>query len=615
MSATKVSDVIAAFLAERGVTHAFGISGAGNLHVFDSIARAGATELVCTHHEQAAVMAADGYFFARGTPAVAVLTTGGGAANGFTGVLGAMMQSVPLLVVSGNENSKYTRPDNPLRIYGVQGFDVIAAVRGITKHAVRVMDPARIRYELEKAWHFATTGRFGPVWLDIPLDIQAAKVDTAALAAFDPVNDPDTVRISAGIPGNSAPPPDVVAAVARDLRAARRPVIWLGQGVRLAGGHGLVPPFLDAVPAPVIVSWSGIDVVASDHPRVFGRAGVFGNRCANFVLQNCDYLLAIGTRLAVPQVGYDITEFARAAKIAVVDIDPDELAKYSQRYDRPIHADAGRFVAALTADLASDPVTVPAEWLGQCETWRTEYPTVGPEHPDADGFLNAYRMTRRLERFFRPDEVIVTDAGTAAMATHAVLQIRPPQRLGYSFGLGEMGWGLPAAVGASFARGRGDVLCLTCDGSMMLNLQELQTIAHHRLPVKILVISNDGYLSIKLSQRNLFGGRLTGSDPTSGVSCPRFGPVAAAFGIPAREARTWDEFDANIEWLLTHDGPALCEVFVHPDQPFLPKLGAALRPDGTLVSPPLEDLTPVLPRDELRRNMIVGMHPKSEQIG
>ena len=597
----KVSDVVARFLADKAMTHVFGISGAGCLHLFDSVVRLGRSKLINPHHEQAATMAAHGYHFASGRATAAILTTGGGAANGVTGVLGAWMDSVPMLVLSGNENSKHTRPDNPLRIWGVQGFDILAMVKGITKYAARVTDPARIRYELERAYHEATTGRKGPVWLDIPLNVQSATVEEGELEGYDA---PDaTPKLD----------PETVAAVVAELRSAERPVLWLGQGVRFAGAADLVPELVDLLQIPVLVSWSGLDLLDADHPRAAGRAGVFGQRAGNFTVQNCDYLLTVGTRLSVPMVGYEISEFARAAKIAVVDIDQTELDKYRERYHRAILADAKEFLEAVIARLRAEPVRAPAAWLSRVAAWREKYPAVGPEHVEADGFLNAYQFLEKLPSYLKPDQVIVTDAGTAAMATHAVMRVVPPQRLGYSFNLGEMGWGMPGAIGASFAAGGGEVVCLNCDGSMMMNLQELQTIAHHKLPVKILVISNEAYSSIKLSQRNLFQGRLAGSNPESGVSCPDFTKVAAAFGLPAYTIRTWADVAEVIPKMLAESGPCVAEVFVHPDQPFQPKLGVALK-DGVLVSPPLEDLGPLLPREELRANMIVGLHPKSEGL-
>jgi acetolactate synthase-1/2/3 large subunit len=392
-------------------------------------------------------------------------------------------------------------------------------------------------------------------------------------------------------------------------REAKRPVLWLGVGIRLAGAAATVADFLDRVGIPALVSWSGIDIIDSSHPLVFGRAGVYGGRAANFVLQNCDFLLTVGTRLAVPQVGYDITELARDARIVVVDIDPLELAKYKDRFDRTICADAAQFMAAVQSAF-DEPLHAPPDWLRQCEDYRVRYPVVGPEHADRNGFINSYRFMERLNAFFKPDQVVVTDMGTALLSGHQILKMKPPQRLMTSQGLGEMGFGLPAAIGASFARDRGEVLCLNCDGGMMMNLQEIQTIVHHRLPIKIVIFNNDGYLMIKHTQNAWFAGRRSSTDRSTGVSCPDYRALAASFGIPAFRIHTWEDFDRVIPELQSLEGPAICEVFMDPEQLFVPKLGTVQR-DGKLVSPPLEDLSPLLPRDEMRQNMIVGLHPKS----
>jgi acetolactate synthase I/II/III large subunit len=599
----KVSDLIATFLASKQISHVFGISGAGDLHIFDSIVKNGYTTIICPHHEQAATMAAHGYFFITGQSSAAILTTGGGAANGITGVLGAWMDSVPMLVISGNENSKYTHKSNPLRVYGVQGFEILDTVQGMVKYSARISNPAAVLYELEKAYYVANSGRKGPCWLDIPMNIQSSFVDDSELELFTPESD--------GVPELDSGDFEKVIS---ELRHAERPLIWLGQGIRFAGASHLLDELFQYLQIPFLKSWSGVDLMDDASPFSAGRAGVYGQRRSNFALQNCDFLLTIGTRLAIPMVGYDLSEFARAAKIAIVDIDKDELSKFGDKVDFPIHADAKKFIEALIITLVHLPIVAPTSWTSQISSWRKEYPPLGPEHQDSDGFLNAYRFIRKLPSYFRENEVIVTDAGTAAMATHAIMEIKPPQRLGYSLNLGEMGWGLPGAIGASFGSNKGDVICINCDGSMMMNLQELQTIAHHQLPIKILVLCNDGYSSIKLSQRNLFQGRLAGSNPESGVSCPDFSKVAAAFGMKSFSIRTWDEMDLVIPEMIRHNGPCLCEIFIHPDQPFQPKLGVALSSDGVLVSPPLEDLGPLLDREEMRRNMIIGLHPKSEKL-
>lgn len=604
----KVSDIIADFLAEKEMAHVFGIVGAGNAHVFDSVTGKGATQIVCTHHEQAAVMAAMTYFRTSGRVSAALLTTGAGSLNGVTGVGSAWMDSIPCLILSGNENSKFTSPDNPLRAWGIQGYDSTAMVQHVTKHTARVTQPERIRYELEKAYFIAQSGRPGPVWVDVPMNIQSSLVEEEKLEAFDPAEmSPLFVDIRSA-----------VEAIVSKLRQAKRPVLWLGHGIRLANATELLEPLLQQVAVPALVSWAGIDMIASDHPLVYGRAGVYGQRSANFVLQNADCVLTIGTRLAVPQVGYDISELARGAQIFVVDIDPTELEKYPERFSMRVRADAGDFLRELLAQTREAPIHAPGEWVKECDELRAHYPWVGPEHRDEGGFINSYPFMARLEKHFKPDQIVVTDMGTALLSGHQVLSLKDGQRLMTSTGLGEMGFGLPAAIGASFARQEngkgGEVLCLNCDGGMMLNLQELQTIVHHELPIKIIVFSNDGYLMIKHTQTALFKGRHSGTDAKSGVSCPNFRALGRAFGMRDFEIRTWDDFERVMPEFQAHDGPAICEVFMHPEQPFVPKLSLAVQKDGSLISPPLEDLSPFLPREELKRAMRGDLHAKSHAI-
>lgn len=608
---TKVSDLIARFLREKGIRYVFGIVGAGNAHIFDSITAHGYTQIVCVHHEQTATMAMQSYYRTNGVVTGALLTTGGGSSNGVTGVVSAWMDSVPSLVISGNENSKFTRDENPLRIYGVQGFDSPGMMRKVTKYSVRVMEPESILYELEKAHFIASCGRPGPCWIDVPMNVQSAIIDESKLVQFETEREAAALRP----PVATAAEREAFLKCIRDrFASAKRPLMWFGQGIRLAGATDKLPSLLECVRVPSLVSWTGIDMIDSDHPLVYGRAGTYGQRAANLILQNCDFLLTIGTRLAIPQVGYDISEFARDAKIAVVDIDRRELDKYRERFTHILCADSSEFLIDLLAGCAKQPVSAPIEWIKQCDDYRHRYPWVGPEHADYGGFINSYQFMDRLVRHFKADQVVVTDMGTALLSGHQVLRLKPPQRLMTSLGLGEMGWGLPGAIGASFARNRGEVLCLNCDGGMMMNLQELQTIAHHKLPIKIVVFNNDGYLMIKHTQKTLFQGRYSGTDARSGVSCPNFSALASVFGFPSYCIRTWADFDDAIPKLQAEPGPAICDVFMHPEQLFVPKLSLASQADGTLVSPPLEDLSPLLPRDELRRNMMIGLHPKSENL-
>lgn len=599
----KVSDQVALLLEQLGIRHAFGIIGAGNVHLFESISRHGYTEIVCVHHEQAATMAMQTYYRTHGKLAAALLTTGGGSTNGVTGVVSAWADSVPGLVIAGNENGKFCFPDNPLRMWGVQGYDSVQMVEKVTKYASRVTDPAQTLYELEKAAHLALDRRPGPVWVEIPMSVQSARVPTGSLA-----------RLEAPADTRLAPDAAAVTRVVDALRQAKRPVLWLGHGIRLSGAADRLQALIDQLGIPALVSWAGIDMLDSHHPLVYGRAGVYGQRSANFVLQNSDYVLSIGNRMAIPQVGYDLTELARGAQIDVVDIDETEGRKLGERVREFIHADAGAFIAAL-GQAAASGVGAKTEWIGQCDQYREEFPWIGPEHADPEGFMNSYRFMERLNGVLKPDQKIVTDMGTALLCGHQVLKLKDGQRLMTSTGLGEMGYGLPAAIGVSFATDRGEVMCLNCDGGMMMNLQELQTIAHHRLPIKLFIFNNDGYLMIKHTQNALFNkAGYVGTSKSSGLSCPDFSKVAAAFDMPAFQIHSWDECDDVLAQVQAADGPVICEVFMHPEQLFVPKLSVAATPQGTLVSPPLEDLSPLLPLQTLEKAMPVGVLDKSRSL-
>lgn len=605
MEKVKVSDLIAQALEDLGIKHAFGIIGAGNVHLFEAISKHGYTEIICVHHEQAASMAMQTYYRTSGKLAATLLTTGAGATNGITGVVSAWADSIPGIIIAGNENSKFTKPENPHRMWGVQGYDTVDMVSKVTKYAHRVTAPEQAVYEIQKAAYIALDQRPGPCWIEIPMDIQASRIDPSTSAQFAAPAPLDYLT-----PQLEAQVDSVVDA----LLAAQRPLLWLGHGIRLAGAEKKIEPLLNLLGMPALVSWAGIDMINSKHPLVFGRAGVYGQRAANFILQNCDYLLAIGTRLAIPQVGYDLSELARGARIDVVDIDPQEVSKHQTRIKEMIVCDAAVFMNALTERLQQLVIKRKTDWLAKCNAYQDQFPWVGPEHDDQGGYMNSYRFMERLNSFFKKDQIVVTDMGTALLCGHQVLHIEDGQRLMTSTGLGEMGYGLPAAIGVSFATERGEVMCLNCDGGMMLNLQELQTVAHHKLPIKLFIFNNDGYLMIKHTQNALFKTGYVGTDKASGVSCPDFAKIAAAFDMPAFQIRNWDECDETLAKVQAATGPVICEVFMHPEQLFTPKLSLVSKEDGTLVSPPLEDLSPLVPRDVLKRAMLVGMHEKSKSL-
>ncbi len=604
----KVSDLISDFLIQKKIDHVFGIIGSGNAHIFDSIYNNQKTEIVCVHHEQAAVMAAGTYFRIHGQVSAALLTTGAGSTNGVTGVVDLWMDSLPALIISGNENSKFTKNENELRIWGIQGYDSTEMVRKVTKYAVRVLEPKNILFELEKAYQISKQGRPGPVWIDVPMNIQSAEVETDELKKIE------NQKIELPALDQAR-----VQSVIEKLKNAKRPLLWLGHGIRLAGYHEELENFLKEFQIPCLVSWAGIDMLPSDHPLVVGRAGIYGQRAANFILQNCDYLLTIGTRLSMPQVGYEINELARAAKIDVVDIDSKELEKYKERFDQTFHADAGNFISALRKENQkinglNKALSAPKEWMDYISKIRNDFPWVGPEHADQKPFINSYPFMEKLSKILPAESITVTDMGTALLSGHQVLSLKKGQRLMTSTGLGEMGYGLPAAIGVSFANPKSQVICLNCDGGMMMNLQELQTIDHHRLPIKIVVFNNDGYLMIKHTQKALFKGRYSGTDKKSGVTCPDFKKVSMAFNLPYFQVKTWQDFDQQMTNFLNGDGPALCEIFMHPEQLLVPKLSLAIQEDGSLVSPPLEDLSPLISRENLKNAMLLPLHTKSENL-
>ena len=603
----KVSDLIADFLEQKEIRHVFGIIGAGNAHIFDSIQKKGYTEIICVHHEQAACMAMQTYYRVSGKVTAALLTTGGGSTNGVTGVVSAWADSIPGLIISGNEHSRYIDLHKDVRMWGVQGYDSSLMVEKVTKQATRILKGEDTMAILEEAYALTMHDRPGPCWVDVPMNVQAEMVDEERLVQDNKAMTSKTIadeELDAKI-----------ETLLEMLGKSQRPLFWLGNGIRLAGANTLLPELFEKLKVPGLVSWAGIDMIDSTHPLIYGRAGTYGQRCANFVLQNCDLLICVGTRLAISQIGYDISELARGAETAMVDIDVNEINKLSERIKYKINADAKKFILKTIEAADRNPVKSFTDWIAQCDEYREKYPWVNEQdHPDTDGFINSYEFMNRLNNHLKDDQVITTDMGTALLCAHQVLKIKDGQRLMTSTGLGEMGYGLPAALGASFARNRGEVMCLNCDGGMMMNLQEIQTMVHHQLPIKLIIFNNDGYLMIKHTQNALFNGRPTSVDQKSGVSCPDFSALATAFKIPAFQIRTWEDFDTVIPQVQEHNGPVICEVFMHPKQLFVPKLSLAIQEDGSLISPPLEDLFPFIDREELKKDMLIGVHEKSMKI-
>jgi len=594
----RVSEYIANKLAELGVRHVFMLTGGGAMFLNYSIGMHPKIKTIFNHHEQACAIAAEGYARITNTPGVINVTTGPGGINALNGVFGAWTDSIPMLILSGQvKRETYIRTyDLPgLRQLGDQEADIISMVRSITKYAVTVTDPKTIRYHLEKAWHIALNGRPGPCWLDIPIDVQSSQVDESILEGFASESEPkpDPVKLT-----------ESVTQTLDRLRNAQRPVILAGTGVRLAGAVDIFNEVVHKLGIPVTTGWTH-DLIASDDPVFCGRPGTIGTRPGNFAVQNSDVLLIIGSRLNVRQTGYTFKSFARAAYKIWVDVDPAELHRPTVLPDLPIVADAQEFLLETNRQLENCKWnnTKHANWLAWCKERQARYPAVLPKHRKFNARINPYHFMEVLFNQLDTDDVVVTGNATACIVSFQVAKIRLGQRLFSNSGSASMGYDLPAAIGAAVARQGKRVICLAGDGSLQLNIQELQTLAENKLPVKLFVLNNNGYLSIRASQKGFFGSTV-GESPASGVSFPNFEALAKAHRLTFTRLDMQD-FTSPLQKTLDMPGPVLCEVMLDPDQGFEPRQSSRQLPDGRIVSAPLEDMYPFLEREELLDNLLI----------
>jgi len=601
----KLSDYIAGQLADWGVRHIFLVTGGGAMHLNDSIGREPRLQYVCNHHEQASAMAAEGYARVSGLPGVVNVTTGPGGINALNGVFGAFTDSVPLLVISGQvkrETCMRAQGITGLRQLGDQEVDIVSMVGNITKYAVLIDDPLSIRYHLERAWHLAQTGRPGPCWLDIPVDVQAASIDPAALRGYDPAKDlDDQARPDVGRN------PVQLEALCRDvlerIRNAKRPVILAGTGVRAAHAVAEFRQLFQRLGIPVTTGWTH-DLIASDDPLFCGRQGTIGDRAGNFTVQNADVLLILGSRLNIRQTSYNWQSFARHAFKIQVDIDPAEFRKPTVHPDLAIPCDLKRFMTALTHQCEAEHYlpSTHSSWLAWCRERVLRYPVVQDRQRQPGPPLNPYYFIEQLSARLADDDVIICGNATACIVPFQVMRLRAGQRLISNSGSASMGHDLPAAIGAAFARPGKRTICLAGDGSVQMNIQELQTVVHHHLPLKIFVLNNSGYLSMRMTQSGFFG-RLTGESGSSGASLPDMVKIACAYGIPSTRIDRASQFE-QIDRALAADGPTLVDVVLDPAQEFEPRSKARQLPDGRIVSPNLEDMYPFLDETELMDSVI-----------
>jgi acetolactate synthase-1/2/3 large subunit len=596
----RVADYIAETLAAHGLKHVFMIVGGGAMFLDDAFGLEKRIHYVCNSHEQACAMAAEGYARVTGKIAVVCVTTGPGGTNTLTGLLGQWLDSIPVLYLSGQVRYDTTVASTglPLRQLGDQEANIVDIVRPITKYAVMVTDAQLIRYHLEKALHLAVSGRPGPAWLDIPLNVQSSLVEDADLKSYDPAED--------NVPTAPALVAHQVDEVMKRLSLAERPVILAGAGIRLAGAADAFYRMAEKLSIPVQVAWDAIDLFPSEHSLYAGRPGTVGQRGANFIFQNADLLLSLGCRLNVRQIGYTFPAVARAAYKISVDIDPAELRKPTIKIDLPITADAGEFIRTLDTRLRSRRLPRRTPWLSWCKERIRRYPIVLPEYRQRRRPVNPYVFCDMLSQRLDAEDVMVSSNGSSCVVPIQAMGIKRGQRHIVNSGCAAMGYGLPAAIGACFANGRKRVICLEGDGSIQLNIQEFETVAYHRLPLKIFVFNNGGYLSIRTTQNNFFDGHLVGESEKSGVGFPDFVKVAKAYGIPAFRITRHSQLEEAIGRALDSDGPALCDVLMDPDQPFSPRTASKRLPDGRMGSSPLEDMYPFLPKDEFLSNMIIS---------
>ena len=609
----RLADYVADFLVNHGVEDCFSVVGGGAMHLNDALGHKEGLKVTYNHHEQACAIAAEAYARLDNKIAAVCVTTGPGGTNALTGVVGGWLDSIPMYIISGQVRYDTTASyamqytgGMPLRAMGDQEYDIVKSVAPMTKYAVMIEDPKTIRYHLERAWHLATTGRPGPVWIDIPVNFQGGYIETDELEGYDPSE--DDVLLPPAVDD------ETIKTILEKIASAKRPVFHAGYGIRLSGAYDVFRTVAEKLNIPVVTYWNAVDLIEDDSSLYCGRAGNMGDRPGNWAIQNADLILAVGTRISIRQVGYNWKTWARAAEVIMVDIDQAELKKPTLHVEMPVWADAKDFLTKMNQLIGeSSPVSTVGEWLATCNRWKKEYPAVLPRQWEENGkTANVYAFIRYLSSRLPENSLTAVSNGACCVVGNQAYVIQKGSRMANNSAVASMGYGLPAAIGTCIGGGRRTTICLEGDGSIMMNLQELQTVLTNRLPIKIFLINNNGYHSIRITQNNLFKEHCkVGIGPESGdLSFPEFRKIAEAFGYPYYSASSNAEMKKVVNEVLALDGPVFCEIFTDTTQVWEPKSSTKRLPDGTLVSPPLEDLAPFLPREELERNMFIPLMPE-----
>lgn len=598
----KLSDYVVQFLEKKNVKDVFMVSGGGCMHLVNSFGESTKINYWCTHHEQAAAMAAEAYAKFKNDLSVVLTTSGPGATNTVTGVLDCYQDSIPVIFISGQAKRKQTIYNSgiaSLRQFGVQEANIIPIVQSITKYAVEVNEPKKIRYYLEKAVYEAKSGRPGPVWLSIPLDVQSANINANELESFyDKIPEADTVL----------PLPEDLIYFAEALKQAERPVIIGGHGVRLGEACDLFDKFVTKYQIPVVTPIMGIDILESEHPCNIGRVGTKGTRAGNFAMQNADLIISMGSRLSVSVVGHEYELFAREAKIVVIDIDREEHTKKTIDIDRIIQCDIKDFLGNVSRYL--DATILFDKWMHICQDWKKKYPVVLPEYADDTKGINYYKFIDLLNDYMSADMPIISDAGSAFYVVAQAVKLQKGQRHITTGGTATMGFTLPASIGVAVGNPGNCVVAVTGEGSFMQNLQELEVLKHHNLNVKLFVVNNNGYFSIHQTQKKFFNGNFVGEGKSSGLSFTNMEKLSSAFDIKYYKLKTVKSCREKLPEILSFNGPVLIEIIATVDMEIIPTNASLMREDGVLISKPLEDMYPFLERNEFLSEMIVSPVPE-----
>ena len=591
----KISDYVIKFIAGLGVDKVFCVTGGGAMHLNNSLGRSEEVEGVFMLHEQGASVAAESYARIREGIGVCLVTSGPGATNAITGLCGAYMDSIPVIFISGQAKRADLVGDQNIRQFGIQEVDIISMVKPYAKYAVRLMDPQTVRFELEKAAYLATSGRPGAVWIDIPLDIQASDVDIDSLQGYIPDDDP--IEVSEN---------DIDTVIA-EYNKAKRPAVILGNGVRLSHATEKARKLVEMIGVPAFVSWNGVDLLEEDHPLYFGRPNIVGHRSANLILQNADFVLSIGARLSLLNTGYNFEGYLKNAYHVMVDIDENEMNKKSLHPQMKIRSDAGAFIDALLDNSDKINRIDHKDWLDHCSDMKAKYPVEIPEQQPRDGFVSLYKIFDTISNQMTSEDIYqFTSSGTSVDIGMKVLRLKKGQRAFLNKSMAAMGYDIPECVGSCIGSGGRRVICVTGDGSIAMNIQELEVIRRLNLPVKIFVADNSGYSMIWHSQSGNFKGHLTGCTEDSGLTLPNMKNVAEAFGIKGMEITDESGLFDKVKAVLDCEGPVVCRVKTDIMQKVLPKQSNFMNEKGQMESRPLEDMTPLLDRDELRDCMEWG---------